>query len=71
MIAQGNSCKMLRAVSLYDLTRWVIIVKSLMLRLGLRADSPLNYPYSLSFCKMKVINKSRSLPITSKTCLES
>ena len=62
---------MLRAVSLYDLTRLVIIVKSLMLRLGLRADSPLNYPYSLSFCKMKVISKSRSLPITSKTCLES
>ena len=71
MIVQGNSCKMLRAVFLYDLTRWAITVKRLIMRLGFRADSPLNYPFSLLSCKMKVISKSRLLLITSKTCLES
>ena len=62
---------MLRAVSLYDLTKLAITVKRMIMRLGFRADSPLNYPFSLLSCKMKVINKTRLQQITSKTCLES
>ena len=68
MIVQENSCKTLRAVSLYDLTRWAITVVNSIPR---QADSQLNYPFSLSFCKMMVISKSRSRQITLKTCLES